>query len=144
VTESVVAVVALVRVATLQVTVAMVCNPPSQGLQHTELVVVLERKVTAAHTQVASVVELVRLVLERQTQAVVVAVEPFLVTAVMVAQVDQVLLSFATQPQWTSQLEQDLPLPLAFWVLERLQYLLQAVDKYHLHRRNNGTLRIFR
>jgi hypothetical protein len=37
------------------------------------------------------VVELVPLVLELQTQAVAVAVEPFLDTAVMVAQVDQVL-----------------------------------------------------
>jgi hypothetical protein len=90
------------------------------------------------------VVGLVPLVPELQTLVVAVAVERFLAMVAMVALVDRVSLSFATQPQWTSQLEQDLPLPLAFWVPERLQYLLQVVDKYHLHRRNNGTLRIFR
>jgi hypothetical protein len=53
VTVLVAAVVVQVLVATLQVTVAMVCNLLLQGLQHTELVVVRERKVMAAHTQVA-------------------------------------------------------------------------------------------
>jgi hypothetical protein len=87
---SAVVVVVLELVAALQATVAMVCNPPSQGLQHTELVVVLERKVTAAHTQVALVVELIHSVLEPQTQVAAAAAVPFLDTAVMVAQVDQV------------------------------------------------------
>jgi hypothetical protein len=49
---SVVVVVELVLLAIRLAMVEMVCNPLLLGLLHTEQVVVRERKVTAAHTQV--------------------------------------------------------------------------------------------